>query len=462
MAGEVPSVVAVEPSCCADAPCGQAAAGEPGRRRGLWRYWPPMSALLRRPRLLLAPGLILLLLVLSGIAAGRHLLALHHLKIGRALLERYHPKEARPRLEASLRLWPGNAETLLLLARAARQSDALYEAAQEYLEQYRRLHGETEEWLLEQLLHIAAKGETDKVVNHLRRLVQEGSPATPLICEAMIQGYFRVYRFSDVHAVLQIWLERQPDNTQALLFQGILHTSLRNRREAADTYERILQLDPAHEVARRRLAELLMEEQKYPQALSYLQQLRQRQPDHPMLAVLLARCLNHLDQQDEAEPLLEEVLARYPHFPPALGERGQLALHRGQLDQAENWLREALRQETNNGPLRYQLIQCLYRQGKSAAADDELRQLKQLEASLRRWQEIATEKMIERPHDPVLHQELGEALLATGQTEEGLYWLHRALHEDPSNKSVRRVLDDYYRRRGNFVKSREPRQKLIK
>jgi predicted Zn-dependent protease len=412
-----------------------------------------MSALLRRPRLLLALGLVLLLLALSGVVAGRRLLAMHHLKTGRALLERYHHEEARPHLQASLRLWPRNAETLLLLARAARQDDATFAEAEEYLEQYRRLHGRTEEWILERMLHAASKGETDRVVKPFRQLVQENSPATPLICEAMIQGYFRVYRFSEVHAVLQIWLERQPDNTKALLFQSILHTTLRNRQEAADAYERILQLDPEYDVARRRLAELLIAEKKFPEALAHLQQLRQRQPDHPMLAVLLARCLDQMGQQDEAEHLLDEVLARSPHFAPAVAERGQLALRQGQLDQAENWLRESTSQNTRNRQLHYQLIQCLYRQGKRAAAEEELRQLKQLEAKTQRL-EIAKEKMLERPQDPILYQEMGQALLAVGETEEGLYWLQRAVRENPTNTSALRALADHYRQRGAAPSSR--------
>jgi tetratricopeptide (TPR) repeat protein len=133
-------------------------------------------ALLRRPRRLLVLGCVLLLLLPTSVLLGRRLLALHHLKAGRDALERYHQDEARPHLEACLRLWPNKGEALLLMARAARRSDA-HAAAEEYLEQYQRLHGQSEEWLLERLLHTAAKGETDKVANYCRRLVEENSTA---------------------------------------------------------------------------------------------------------------------------------------------------------------------------------------------------------------------------------------------------------------------------------------------
>src|SRR5262249_24191890 len=154
----------------------------------------------------------------------------------------------------------------------------------------------------------------------------------------------------------------------------------------------------------------------------------------------LARCFDHLGQQDEAESLLEEVLARYPHFSPALGDRGRLARRQRQLEQAEDWLREAVTQEPANHQLRYQLVQCLYQRGKSAEREDELRQLKRLETNQAHLEEIAVKEMPQRPQDPILHLQLGQALLEMGQTEEGLYWLHRALRENPSNKSAHQAL----------------------
>ena len=210
---------------------------ERGGVRWLRRRVSLLVSLLSHPRRLLVLILVLSLLVPATFLLGRRLLALHHLRVGREALEHYHQVEARPHLEACLRLWPKNGEALLLLARADRRSDAFVDA-EEHLVQYQRLHGQTPEWFLERLLNAAAKGETDKIAKYCRQLVQEDSSDASLALEAMVQGYFRIYRLGEGFTALQTWLERQPDNSQALLFQAGLHALLHRRTEATAVYER--------------------------------------------------------------------------------------------------------------------------------------------------------------------------------------------------------------------------------
>jgi predicted Zn-dependent protease len=397
--------------------------------------------LLRRPRRLLGV-LLLLLFVLGAALLARRWWGLHQLEVGRALLERYHQDEARPHLEACLQLCPDNREALLLLARAARRASVM-EAADQYLEDYQRLHGRTEELALEQVFQAAAKGEVDRVQKYCRKLVEEDSPAAPLALEAMVQGYFRVYRLGEGFSVLQVWLERQPDNTQALVLQAGLKALLLHYDEAVAIYRRVLQLDTDHDTARQRMAGLLMEGLKYAEAAPHLERLRQ--PHNPVVAVLLARCRDHLGREAEAEQLLDEVLAEYPHFPAALAERGRLLLRQAQPARAEPLLREALAQDLGNPQLRHQLAQCLFQNGRTAEAEAERRALEKLNADLRRLEKITTVEMQQRPQDPALHHELALLLFAQGHAEEAVQWLQRALRADPSYLPARRALAGYYR-----------------
>jgi Flp pilus assembly protein TadD len=416
-----------------------------GRRRG-------RLAGLYRSRLLLVLGLLVLILASGGVWAGRRLLAVHYLKMGRDQLERYHAVEARPHLEACLQLWPGHPEALLLLARAARRAEAPA-VAEQYLAEYLQLHGPTEALTLEEILHSAAKGETDKVAKHCRQIVQTNGVAASLALEAMVQGYFRMYRLGEGFAVLQTWLEREPNNTQALLFLGGLHALRQRRAEAVETYGRILELDPDHSMARLRLAMILLDENKPAEALTHLHYLQEHQgngnPTKPMILVLAARCLDQLGQEEQGEQLREEVLAQYPHFGPALGDRGRWALRQGRWIDAETWLREALALEPTNRELRYQLSQCLFKNGKNTEAESELQRLRQIESDLVRLETITNHELLQRPGDPVLHLELGRLLLRQGQSEEGLHWLHRVLQANPTNVYAHQVLADYYQQVGD-------------
>lgn len=430
-----------------------------GRRH--WRQpLPLMSLVFGRPRLLLALA-VLLVLAGSGAWAGRRLVALHHLKAGRDALQCYHPEEARPHLEACLRLWPNNPEALLLLARAARRAD-VPEVAEQYLAQYRQLHGQSDALLLEEILHSAAKGETDKVVKHCRRLVEKESDASSLALEAMVQGYFRTYRFGEGFAVLQLWREREPENTQALLFLAGLHAIQLRRPQAVETYNRLLRLDPDHATARLRLASLLLEDNNAQEAMPHLDYLHQKQQANnhlmPMVLVLQARCLDHLGQEEESEQLRQTVLDQHPHFGPALGDQGRWALRQGRYTEAETRLRQALAGEPNNREFRYQLVQCLYKSGKYAEAESELQHLKRVESNWTRLEEITQRELLQKPSDSALHLELGRLLLEQGQAEEGLYWLNRVVQTNPANGAAHRVLASFYQQAGDASRAAHHRR----
>jgi predicted Zn-dependent protease len=423
------------------------------RRGGLFSFHWFRACLGCHPRLAssIVIGLLLLVLISSiwtAVLLARLAEARRELQVGRDLLEHYHQEEARPHLEACLRLWPDNAEVLLLLARAARRANAL-DAAEQYLNQYRQRHGSSEQLIFEEILQTAAKGEVERVSKHCRQLVEHNDPAAPLILEALAQGYLHFYRLDEGYAILQIWLQRCPQDTQALFLLAGIHMMLRHHPEAIALYQQILHIDPEHGVARRLLASVLIEDLRHDEAVPLLEQLRQRYPDDAEAAVLLAKCRYHLGQQREAEQLLDEVLAHQPHFAPALAERGRLALVRGQWEDAQMWLREAAMLQPSNYPVRYHLFQCLQQNGKIAEAEAVNWQMAQLERNLNRVEALTIKELRKSPNDPALQHELGCILLDIGQVEEGLQWLYRILRRHPFHLSTHRTLAEYYQRAGD-------------
>lgn len=408
---------------------------------------PAVASRLRlRPRRLLGLGLLLLLLP-GLVLLGGYCWAQHQLRIGRDLLERYHHDEAKPYLEASLRLRTNHAQTLLLLARAARRAGAMTKA-DEFLERYQNQHGQTEELIRERIFQTAAKGDVDKVVRYCQRLVADNDPDAVLALEAVVTGYFRLLRINEGRAALQTWLNQFPDNTQALFTQAGVWTLLLHHAKAVPLYERVLELDPEHDKARFNLALVLMEDRLYPAALPHLELLVQRQPNNLAAAVQLARCRDFFGQEAEAVQLLEQVLSREPHFSHALSERGRIAMRQGRGAFAEECLREALAQEPGNHELLYQLTLCLDRNGKVEEAEGLRRRLRQLKTDLNRVEELASTLLPSRPHDVDLQHEFAVLLLKTGKDNEGLEWLHRILQEKPSYLPAHQTLAEFYRQTG--------------
>src|SRR5262249_54487148 len=138
-----------------------------------------------------------------------------------------------------------------------------------------------------------------------------------------------------------IWLEREPDNVQALNLRGSLFRRLNAREKALTDFRRVVELDPEIESARWALANNLLEIGHFEEALQHFQHLQKRHATERDLRVAMARCYHGVGQSKQARELLDEVLAEDPNNGIALRTRGHIALLSGQPVDAEQWLRRA-------------------------------------------------------------------------------------------------------------------------
>lgn len=424
------------------------------RRRGLravFRRVPLLQEFKRRPKQ--AIGSVLLLGLIAGsiwissgqIAAYYHAwMAQRHGSLADGQHRLRHLEAARTHLEACLRVWPTSADTRLLAARTARRLK-LYDEAAAHLAQCQKDGGVPEAIDLENALSRVQRGEMQKLEEVLVSYVNRNHPDTTLILEALIQGYMKTYELPKILKCLDLWLETQPDNVQALVWRGWAQRLLSRYQEATDDYAKAVSLEPDNIEARENLAELLIFSHKGQEALPHFQYLLAADPKNAALRLGLARC--HAEQGDltTAAQVLDELLAEEPDNAKALAERGRLALDHGEPEAAERWLRRALALAPNERETLYSMYRCLVQLGKPDEAQEYDRREKEIGAALDRLKDL-TRKIMMSPHDADLRCEAGRIMLANQQDADGLRWLESALKEDPQHAPTHLALADYYER----------------
>jgi tetratricopeptide (TPR) repeat protein len=432
---------------------GSASEGMPGETPGASCRRLRFSLVHRRWKLLVLLVLLVALTAGAGVAARPHIQAWYHRRAARAELQRYHTGQAIRHLLLCRDIWPRDPETLVLSARAARRAQ-VYGDSELLLRIYREVRGRDDAYTLEQLA-LAAECRVDEVSEQCWKCIEEGRFDGPLLMEALARGYLRQFRLGQARMCLDHWKQMQPDNPQVFFLEGLLNLDyLHVSSDGVASYRRAVELDADYEEARVGLAVALLTDKKYAEAAEQFKRLLQSQPDNARVQVGLAECLDSLGETVEAAQIVDDVLARQPQLSPALSLRGQLALKNGQWSEAESSLRQALESNPLEHRARYGLIRCLEQTGKEEAAEQQRRQLQQLEQDTARFHEIVTKEIAKRPTDPVLHFTLGQILLRSGQREEGIRWLQSALHLDPNYAPARQALAEH---RGQAKGETQPR-----
>jgi tetratricopeptide (TPR) repeat protein len=369
------------------------------------------------------------------------------LSAARQDLERRDAAAARAQLRLCRELRPGDPEVQLLLARASRL-DGFYADAGYRLDLCHNLGGPEDAIALERALLAVEQGRWSlPLEEQLQTYIDRDHPELPAILDTLSQGYVKVYRLDSARYCLDLWLQRQPNNTRALLRRGWVRERLHQFEEAAADYRRAVAAEPDNAAARSRLAQVLLFLEQAEEASGLFESLgRQGQEDLPVL-LGLARCRRKLGDSGAAERLLEELAARAPSDAAVLLERGRVALERQHPEQAETWLREAVRLTPHDYQANYTLGLCLQQRGKREEAAEYQRRLPQIEADMKRLGEL-TDRLQSRPYDADLRCEVGRLFLRNGEPHEGVLWLQSALQIAPDHRPAHQALADHYEHDG--------------
>jgi tetratricopeptide (TPR) repeat protein len=387
-------------------------------------------------------------LALASVAALTTGYVRHQWQAGRDALAGDRPAEARARLDRYLAFCPWDEEAHLLAARAARLTgDGA--TAEAHLNRCLKLHGgATEPVQLEFLLLRVQAGEVDDVAPALIDAVEKGHPESPLILETLGRAYMHRLRYRAAHACLSRWVELCPDVAKAYRWRGWVLERLNQPRPAAEDYNRALELEPDLIPVRLRLAEMLLEDSRAPEALPHLERLYRQAPDRPEVLARLGMCRYDQGQTDEARRLLEVAAVSLPDDPSLLIYLAKIDVDEGRGAAAEQRLRKALRADPSDTEARYRLVLALELQGRAdeaAAAREEYKRYKG-------WVDRANKLLREVPDTPTAgaaeYTEIGELLLRVGRDRLGVYWLEQALIRDPGYQPARRALAEYHETHG--------------
>jgi tetratricopeptide (TPR) repeat protein len=416
-------------------------APRPIRRRWLW--------------LLLAGGLLLA----SGFLA-REAWGYRQECSARQAIAEDHLDEARQHIDQALRLRLPWASTSLLAARIARLRGA-YSEAEQHLSRCGQRDNMSEPLRLEWLLLRCQRGEVDELAPDLLTAVDRHHPESPAILEALASVYMRQVRYPEALRCLDRWVELAPDSVRALDWHGWVSNQLDHRGQALSDYERVLERQPARSVVRLRLAQILVDSSRHPEAVPHLERLRAEQPDNPDVLVALARCWVVEARMDEARALLDAVLAAQPDHFDALFQRGKVEMESSNYAEAERWLRQALERSPHDAEARYMLHLSLRAQpNREREAQEELARWEQQRQAQARLTGLLRTELDRQPNNADLAAEAGALLLQAGEDQRGLYWLHRALLLNPHHAASHRALLAYYERTNNPAKAEEHRQML--
>jgi Flp pilus assembly protein TadD len=360
-------------------------------------------------------------------------------------LERHDYDAAGQLLARYLQARPNAGRGHFLAARAARRVQR-YDEAEEHLRACQRLGYDQDAVSLERTLSDVQRGNL-RAEKPLWARAEADDPQALAILEVLIQEYIDSYRLGRALDALKLYLEKRPNDVQALLGRAYVFERLLYFGEATDAYRRAVALAPDNDAARMRFGESLLIVGPPSEALAQFEILRTRRGDSPAVLLGLAKSRRQLGQTEKAKQLLDALLKDQPHHAAALVERGKVALEQEQFEEAESFLSQAVELAPHDREARHNLSVALRQEGRGEQAAKEIARVQEIDADLRRLDRV-TKAVLKSPGDVALRCEAALLFLHNGEEQEGVRWLTFALRLDPDCVAAHKALAEHYRKTG--------------
>lgn len=356
------------------------------------------------------------------------------------------------------RLDPQRAQTLFLLGRTYRrlgnsqETRGRLQRAGECGFPSQRLQ---REWLLVK----AQAGMLAEVEPVLDKLLTNAGEDGQEICSAVVNGYVRNYEFGKAQMILEGWVGDYPNDPEPQIVLGKIFQHFNNFREAEKHFRAALKLCPSYRRADILLAEVLIAQKKFQEALPLLQKPRQGAETADERRLLLAQCLLNLGREGESLRIYAEIVARSPENCVALLGLGKAKVWAGEYQEALAHLNHAFELCPRELEVRYARAQALSFSGDRTQAQAELQDIAIAKAALAKAGEVASE-LFQHPDDLDARMELGTTLMKYGDRQEGIAWVESVLQYEPEHQAAHRLLADYYKRQGDDDRADRHRQHL--
>ncbi len=396
-----------------------------------------------KPRSRLALWSICLLLVAGvGAFAAWYLWPNVWLTLAEQALQQSEPATARGYLERYHARRPGDANALLLLARAARNSDD-YAGAERYLAEYENSAGRSSAGGLEWELLGVQQGDLAGSEEALKSSVTNESPRSVEILEALARGYDVSYRYGEEVKALDYLLKQDKTHVRAVILRGKMFERVRQLERAEEEFRHAVELAPKNPDALGGLASVQNRLGFTEEAIANYQAALQEKPEDPKLLLGLARA--YLDAADlvEVERVLDQILSSHPDDADALLEKARLKVRNKQPAEAEVLLERAAKIAPWSRGVQSLQVLALKELGKSKELAEAERRLAELQAADAEGARLKLHAR-DNPRDMDVRMKLWHWCKQNGQLDDGLTWLTEILRSAPGHVQAQAALADYF------------------
>jgi tetratricopeptide (TPR) repeat protein len=369
------------------------------------------------------------------------------LSSARSALEQRDAEQALAVLGAARDVDPKSGEVEYLSAKAWRRLGRLDEVSSA-LERAAALGFDPGLLRREQWLAAAQAGQMSIAEPHLADLLTDPRDEGAEICEAYVNGYFRIGSPLRAIPLIEAWKKEFPEDERPWLCRGSFHETSDAWEEAEEQYREALQRAPGNSTARLSLAKVLVRQHKFRDAEPLYQQELAEGGQSPATLAGWADCLWEMGRVDEAREVYQQLLDIDPANPAARWGIARWQSVNREYEEASGVLQALVDEFPHQQEYRHALARSLQATGKSDEAGAHFRWLAEADAQLSRVRSIE-DRLSKDPHDTALRYELGRIRLHYSSPEEGVRMLLSVLDISPEHVEARQALSEYYRQQGD-------------
>ena len=380
-------------------------------------------------------------LFVAGTALAMRSCSNHQMDLARRLARSHRFAAADQRLQSAASWWYFNrAEVAFQRARVA-WTDGEIPVAETLLEAASAAGLEAWRIKRERSLIRIRNGEAAAMLPRMESLVDRGSvDDVAAVMQAYAAGFLAQGDPRGAQHALSVWEKLDADDPRIPYWRGFAIRAFRDPRQAVESFQAALALEPAMTPARRALAEILVGDELYRDALPHYRDLSQQSELDESDLVGLGECLLKSGQVEEGTDLLEAYVQKHPH---KVRPRLALAEHWlsvGESDKVVRCLEPLLERGTIEISLHY-LLAAAY-----ANQEDPQRSEAHFDLFQKMNRQYGTLSLLKKQYqthpDPALARQLAEGLMECRWQDAGT-WIIASLRHQPRDRRLHLLMADY-------------------